>query len=321
MLKKILPFLVLIFLAGVTAYADEDDLNALDYLPEDNFTSGWEATGNEMLLHPEETVYILDDAAFLAMEFDLVWYATETYSNFVDELTIEIFEFPTTGDAYGFYSLSPVPYIEPDQETGIVVEPYGLPPAPKIDTIRVVENEFLEGYKDRFYFRVHQEEVPDSLLQVGLHMLANLPGYATPSEMIGILPANERVMGSERYIRGMVGLDLLMQWHGEDYLGFEEYDVRAVGAEYRLGSGEYYLYVMAEYEDTETAEGALLDLVEYFEYWNWDTVILPPMDSGPHPRGYSNEKFAAFWQNDNFIHLVWDVTDVSHLRTAVGQHD
>ncbi|MCX6646099.1 MAG: hypothetical protein NTY09_07065 [bacterium] len=301
------------------AYSD-DEKNAMDYLPPTHFVSSWEATQNEVLLHPDDAAYLLGSDYNLFLEYDPVWYASNIYTNFGDELTIEIFEFGSQNDAYGFYGLSPIPYAEPDIRTGITVESYGTPPPTKIDSIRQVGTDFLEGFRGRFYFRIRQPDLPETLLSVGTYLLGELPGSTLPAEMIGILPADDRVMGSERYIRGPIGLDLLLNWTGDDVLGFDEYDWKAVGAEYRLGGGEYYLLLIAQYQDSDTAEIASTRLLDYFQNKNFETIMTPATPDGFHPRAFKDESCAAFWPNGDKIWLLWDLSDTDDLMSALQKY-
>jgi len=319
MLNKVIFLAVCMLAVSTMSISAEDEKNALDYIPPSNFVGGWEANGNELLLHPNDAAFILGDDLPLLLEYDLVWFATETYGNYRDEITIEIYEFPSASDAYGFYGLSPTPYAEKDDITGIVVQPYGLPPTPKIDTIRNVADKFLEGCKDRFYFRIVQENMSEDLYEIGVYMLARFPGSSTPADIIGVLPVDDRVMGTERYIRGPVGLDLLLQWNGDDVFGFDEFDWKAASGEYRLGGGEYCLLVVAEYEDADSCSSATELLQGYFQDHDWETVILSPLENGAHPRGFSRDTCAAFWPDGNHLVLLWDLTDLEALSAALSQ--
>lgn len=316
MIKNLFPIaliLVTITLPGWT----QDENNAFDYLPESNFLGGWFATDNAILLHPSEAAYLVGSDYQLLREYNLVWYATETYSNFNDELTIELFEFDSGNDAYGFYSLSPIPYAETDPETGLVEDPYGVPPPTKIDTIRLIGTEFLEGHKGRFYFRIRQPDYPETLIQAGTYLLMNLPGTAMPSDMVSILPADDRVMGTEKYFKGPIALDLLLQWNEDDVLGFDEYEWEAVAAEYRLGGGEYYLLVIARYDDTDTPTAISRRLLSYFQDYDFETIIAPPTSGGHHPRAFKNDFVIAFWPDGDKIWLFWDLTNEQALFTAI----
>ena len=316
MLKKIIPFILLLLLVAFPAMSD-DEKNALDYLPTGHLFEGWVATDNALLLHPREAAYLLGSDYQLLLEYDPVWYANEIYSNFGDEMTIEIFEFESQNDAYGFYSLSPIPYTDLEPSPGVVVEPYGAPPPTKIESLRQLGTDFMEGFKGRFYFRIYQPDLPETLTSVGTWLLAELPGSTLQSEMVGILPLDERVMGTERYFRGPVGLDLLLSWTGEDVLGFNEYDWKAVGAEYRLGGGEYYLLIIAEYEDSDTASLASTRLLDYFQDSDFETIIAPATPDGHHPRAFQDDFCIAFWPDGDKLWFLWDLTDTDELMSAL----
>jgi hypothetical protein len=313
----------LIFLLPLSpATFAQDEENALDYLPPSQFIPGWEKSDNEYFSHANGAGFMLGDILPLLYEYDLVWYATDTYFKGADEMRIEIFEFPSASDAFGFYSVS---YIsEPDPADIYVEKPYDMPPASTLDTIRRIsgpEHDILEGYQDRFYFRIDTtEELLDvSGIRAGTYLIASLPGQADPAAMIGILPATNRVHGTERYIRGPVGLNQLIDIGGEDILGFNEFDYKAVAAMYRLGGGEYYLEIIAEYEDAEIAGTALNELAGWFSNRDWDTVMVAPLESGIHPRAFSGEFTVAMWSEGPRLTLLWDLSDMETLGNALNQ--
>ncbi len=315
---------IIMIVYPVAALADEDEKNALDYLPSSNFISGWEATGNEFIARPVRAGYLIADDIPLLMEFDCLWYATETYSLGNDEMTIEIFEFSSGSDAFGYYTLSYLNtgYVHPDD--AVEVKPYDPPPFAEIDTLR--HNVFMgiekfEAYKDRFYFRISvtEENLPQSGIRAGLYLLARLPGTASPSNMIGILPVDNLVRGTERYIRGPVGLGYILGAQEDDLFGFDEYEWKAVAGEYRLGGGEYYLRIIAEYEDYETCNAVESQLIDYFQDNGWETVIYACPLSSIRPIAFRDDFYIAFWSSGTNLTLIWDLTDMEALDSAVMQ--
>jgi hypothetical protein len=322
-MTRILLPLFLICLIFSASPARSEDKNALDYLPPDNFISGWEATGNEVFAHAEDLGYLLGASVDLLTEFNAVWYASETYSNFEKRMVIEIYEFDSAADAYGYYQLSNVNNIPAPTTPGVEVVRYGLPPDTQFDTIRSIGNSFLEGWKDRFYFRVKMEDnqFPDQLLNVAIYLLGSFPGSSIPPDIIGILPQDDLVVGTERFIHGPTGLSMLLGWSGDDIFGFDEYTWEAAGGEYRLGGGEYYLLVGVKYDEEGAADSAVESMQEHFQDDGWQTVIVPSMSSGAHPRAFQKDFCMAFWSHDNMLWLVWDVSSQEKLLDALHQQD
>jgi len=307
----------------VTEAPAETERNALDYIPPGQFVSGWEATGNEFVGSADRSGFLIGDLVPVAQEYDLVWFATETYARGQDEMSVEIFEFPSGSDAYGFYSISHIdPSIPPDAE----VRSTEYDPAPPVEfgIVRRAgnnEKEWLEGYKDRFYFRIliAEEELNDSGIRAGLYLLANLPGASIEADMISILPAGDLVWGTQRYIRGPVGLSRIAATDGDDIFGFDEYTWRAAAGEYRLGGGSYYLLAIAEYEDEDTCEQAADRLKDWFTDAGWETVIVEPLRNGAHPRAFVSETCAAFWPDRDHLWLLWNLEDQDELTRALAR--
>jgi hypothetical protein len=238
-------------------------------------------------------------------------------------MVIEIYEFDSAADAYGYYQLSNVDFTPAPSSPGAAVLRYGLPPDPQFDTIRSIGNSFLEGWKDRFYFRVKMEDnqLPNELLDVAIYLLGSFPGSSIPPDIIGILPQDDLVVGTERFIHGPTGLKMLLGWSGDDIFGFDEYTWEAAGGEYRLGGGEYYLLVGVKYDEEGAADSVVERLQGYFQDHGWQTVIVPPMSFGAHTRAFHNESFAAFWSHDNRLWLIWDASNQEKLLDALNRQD
>jgi len=323
--KKIIVSFLWLFLAAIPStqsFAQEDESNALDFIPPSQFVSGWEASGHEILAPPMRATWLLADDLDLLLEFDLQWYATETYTQGEDEMVVEIFEFKSTSDAFGFYNLS---YIElPDPEAIEVEPPYGNPPLSNIETIRRVtynNSEYLEAYQDKYYVRVKtkSEYLTVSGTKAALWILGRIPGFPGKADLLGILPTDNLVVGTERYILGPVGLDRIMPTNGYDLFGNNEYDWKAAAAEYRIGSGEYYLMVGVEYDDTDTAEAMVGSVSDYFTDGRYEPVLVRPFESGIIPHGYSGDNYLVIWSDGNYLWLIWDASDLDSLLAALGQ--
>lgn len=320
------PLMSLILTVGTDAIASTEK-NALDYLPPSRFLGSWQATGNELVSSGRDVQWLLPDDYDLLQEFGLVMYATEIYSNSNKEMTIEIFEFPSASDAFGFYALSSIgyssAYIDDSQGVRVTVKPYSAPPAAEVDTIRIIENKFLEGYKDKFYYRlrIEQDTISQELMKVAVYIQGTLPGSAMKADLVASLPKSGLVFGTERYLRGVVGLNLLMDWNYEDILGFGEREWKAVAGEYRLGGGEYYLLIVAEYSDNDSAKISADQLQVYFQRQGWEPVVTPPLSNGGKPRAFLNKTGAAFWATGKKLFLIWDTSSLTSLQSALKQQD
>ena len=150
-----------------TSPAVGDDQNALDYMPPDNFMAGWVTSGDPLLASPRTVGYMLDNQPLL-MEYDPLWFATQSYSNYEGEMTIDIIQFNSASDAFGYYQIS----------AGVSTAPYLTDPEIEFDTIRKINNTFFDGYKDRFYFKISGEEGDwsNALLDVAIYLYGRLPG-------------------------------------------------------------------------------------------------------------------------------------------------
>jgi hypothetical protein len=312
---------VFLSMGGISTIA-QDEANALDYLPPSQFISGWVASGNEVFDHPDDLEWLLGDGLQLLLEYEPVWFATETYNRIDDEMVVELYQFQTSGDAFGFYSLSNAAFKEFVPDPYEVEKPYDPPPASQLGTVRIISKEFVEGYQDKFYFRIRtkEEELYDSGTRAALYLQMHLPGTSVPAAITGILPADGLVGGSERYVRGAAGLDYLAEWNAYDFLGFDEYDWKAVAGEYRVSGGKVFLLIIGEYEDDDTARIAGDRLQDYFQDSDWETVIVGSPDDSIHPRAFLGLTYAAFWVKDNHLWLLWDLDTPTDLNNAIADY-
>jgi hypothetical protein len=321
-MRTFLLISLLIFIPLLSSPASAaDEKNALDFLPGDNFVSGWITTGNEVMASPRTMGSEFKDNELL-LEYNPQWYASETYSKSDKHMTIEIYQFANTSDAWGYYQLSNIPVTNLKPSAGLTIAPYAVVPATIFDTIRKINNDYLDGYKDRFYFKLETDngDDPSELLDIAIFMLALFPGEANPASMISLLPDRNISGGTERYIRGPAGFSTLTGFSVDKIPAFKE-EWSGVAAEYRITGGVYYLLSIIEFEDSTHASTAVDNLQTYFQDKNWDTVIVPAMKNGTHPRAFSDKSFIAFWSDGKHLWLISDADNQNNLMSALKAYD
>jgi hypothetical protein len=320
-MRTLLLISLLIFIPLVSNPAIAADKNALDYLPSDNFLFGWVATGDENMASPR-TIGSMFKSDPLLLEYNPQYYASETYSNSTEQMTIEIYEFDNSSDAWGYYQLNNIPLTDLKPSAGITIAPYSVAPATIFDTIHKINNDFLDGYKDRFYFRLKREsgDDPSTLLDIGIYMLGHFPGDTNPATMVSLLPDSNISGGTERYIHGPIGFGILTGLTVDKIPTFKD-KWTAVAAQYRITSGVYYLLSIIEFENSAKATNAVEELQEYFQDQHWDTVMVPTMKNGAHPRGFSDKSFTAFWSDGSHVWMISDAKSQDRLLNAINQYD
>jgi len=321
--RSILFIILILIPISTILQAQEEDSNALDFIPPSQFVSGWIAESDEILARPEDAGWLVGEDAWLLEEYECKWIASENYTRGDDQMSVEIYEFPSASDAFGFYSVS---YIEPpDPEEIEVSAPYHSPPPAEIETIRQVtydETQYLEAYKDRFYFRVivSEDEFYQAGIRAALAVLSTLPGTAIPADMVSILPGDDLIRGTERYIRGPVGLSRVMGETGYDLFDFNTWDIKIAAGEYRAGESDFYFAVYAKFDESDGAETTALEMQDFFQDTDWETVMVGPLSCGIHPRVFQDEIYTAFWPNGESLVLLWDITDGEALSAALEEH-
>jgi len=329
MLRSIYSALIVVILllpSTSVAQDDREDMNALDYIPPSQFVSGWQAEGDEILAHPEQAGWLIGNDIYLLAEYDCEWVATENYSRGADTMTVIIYEFPSASDAYGFYTVS---YIEPPDPEEIEIHPaYHTSPPPEIETIRRVtynDTEYLEAYQDKFYLRVivAEEELNQTGLRASLAILGTFPGYAVPADMISILPGDNLIRETVRYIRGPAGLTRVVGDYGHELFDFRTWEIGIAAGEYRAGESNYYLAIYAEFEDSDGAQTSALEMQEFFQDIGWETIVYAPLECGIHPRVFAdemNDMYVAFWTDGEHLVLLWNMPDTGVLAIALEEH-
>jgi len=218
----------------------------LPAIPEPGFAPGWTKAGPLRTFTGQDLFNQIDGGAELFLEFGFAKLRLQAYARDKAELTLNAYEMESAVSALGVY------LIKMGRET----------PFPEIGARNSCEEIQLTILKGRYFIQVDNlGEVPAWTTEAVALANAFLAGVAEEKAVtpIGSLPAEGKLAGSERLIRGPYGL--------QPYFTFGEGDTLSLGgrtygalAAYRMPGGASFTRLVVPYPDPEASAAALAHL-------------------------------------------------------------
>jgi hypothetical protein len=215
-------------------------------IPEAIFAAGWAKAGALRTFTGQDLFNQIDGGAELFLEFGFVRLRLQAYARGKSELTLNAFEMESAASALGVYLM------KMGQEA----------PFAGIAARNSSEEVQLTILKGRYFVQVDNlGEVAASRAEAVALANAFLAGIAEKAEPtpLDLLPAEGRVPGSERLIRGPYGL--------QPYFTFGEGDILSLGgrifgalAAYKTASGSTFHRLVVPYPDPSASAAALAHL-------------------------------------------------------------
>lgn len=219
---------------------------ALPAVPEAAFAKGWAKAGALRTFTGQDLFNQIDGGAELFLELGFVRLRLQAYAKGKAELTLNAYEMESAASALGVYLM------KMGKEA----------PFSEIAARNSSEEVQLTVLKGRYFVQVDNlgEAAAPRAEAVALAnaFLAGIADESGPTPL-DLLPAEGRVPGSERLIRGPYGL--------QPYFTFGEGDILSLGgrtfgalAAYRLPDGSAFTRLIASYPDPDKAAAALAHL-------------------------------------------------------------
>lgn len=223
-------------------------------IPSATFSPGWAVAGALRTFTGQDLFNQIDGGAELFLEFGFANLRLQAYARDKAELTLGAYEMESAASALGVYLM------KMGRET----------PFPEIAARNSGEEAQITIVKGRYFVQVDNlGDVPASKAEAAALANAFLAGVAAESAPtpLNTLPAEGRVPGSERLIRGPYGL--------QPYFTFGEGDILSLGgrvfgalANYRRPDGAAFDRLIVPYPDAALSAAALAHLKA-----NLDTYI------------------------------------------------
>ncbi len=238
--------LVLAALAVLAVGAAEAQAVAQTVLPGDGFPAGWKTSGKPRTFISQDLFNHIDGGAELFLEFGFARLQVQAYGDGTSELAAAVYEMESATSALGVYLM------KMGRET----------PFAEVAARNSSETAQLNIVKGRYFVQIDNfDEKPApraAAVALANAVLALLPDEK-PAPVLDRLPAEERVPGSERLIRGPYGL--------QPYFTFGEGDILRLGgkifaalAEYTAADGSRFTRLLVPYPDAAAASAALENL-------------------------------------------------------------
>ena len=240
-------------------------------IPDAGFAPGWTRAGALRTFAGQDLFNQIDGGAELFLEFGFVKLRLQAYARDKAELTLNAYEMESAASALGVYLM------KMGRET----------PFPEVAARNSAEEVQVTIVKGRFFVQVDNlGDVPASRTETAALANAFLAGVKDESvpTPLDALPAEGKVAGSERLIRGPYGL--------QPYFTFGEGDILSLGgrvfgalAEYRMSGGTAFTRLIVPYPDPDKAAAALAHLKA-----NLDTYLKVTAD---RPDGFDFKDYQA----------------------------
>jgi Family of unknown function (DUF6599) len=212
-------------------------------VPEAAFAPGWAKAGPLRTFVGQDLFNQIDGGAEIFLEFGFADLRIQAYAKGKAELTLNAYRMESAASALGIYLM------RMGRET----------PFPEVAARNSSEEIQLTILKGRYFVQVDNlGEAPASRAEAAAlanAFLAGVPDEAAPTPLEA-LPAEGRVAGSERLVRGPYGL--------QPYFTFGEGDILSLGgrifgalAAYRLPDGSSFTRLLIPYPNTAAAAAAL----------------------------------------------------------------
>ena len=215
-------------------------------IPGPDFAPGWAKSGPLRTFTGQDLFNQIDGGAELFLEFGFAALRLQAYGRGQAELVLNVYEMEGASSALGVYLM------KMGRET----------PFPEIAARNSSEEVQLTILKGRYFILVDNlGDVPASKAETVALANAFLSGVMDEpaSTPLDALPAEGRVPGSERLIRGAYGL--------QPYFTFGEGDILSLSgrifgalAEYRMPGGATFMRLIVPYPDPAAAVAALAHL-------------------------------------------------------------
>lgn len=218
-------------------------------VPGDNFVPGWLARGPLLTFDGQGLYGHIDGGAELFLEFGF------------DALRIQHFVHPKNGgeialEAYGMES--------PEAALGIYLMKCGREtPLEGIGTRHTGDARQIMALKGSYFLLVNNLSGQENLLPVMIRLLDGVMksiAHKRPMDHFSLLPAANRIGGSERLIRGMYSLQSLYTLGEEDILLLDG-KIFGAAADYKDPGSTAYTQIMIRYPDAAYARRAFTHLL------------------------------------------------------------
>ena len=281
------------FLLTAFLFSGVGDAAAQNVLPPSGFVRGWETNGPPRVFIERDLFNHIDGGAELFLEFGFSRLLVQSYVAEKSELVLELYEMTEPAAALGIYLMNA------GRES----------PWPEIPARNSSEDAQIIAIKGRYFLKVDNFEggpvLRPEMIALTRTVLAKIPDLPLENPF-SALPDSGRVSGSERLIRGPVGLQPFYTFGEGDILELNG-KIFGVLADYQSGSGVRYSRLTVSYPSPETAAAILESLRE-----NHDPYLTAFVGNDPDRMIFEDfqKKYGQIRRRDSRLEIVFKATDL-----------
>jgi len=212
-IKRLFLLSISLIFFPLLAFGNEGDLKRL--LPSSEVAPGFKAKGDSRIYDASNLHEYMDGEAEMYREYGVNKFLAQVYCKGNEEFKVDIAEMVDSISAYGIYSF----YRSPDLGR-IEVGDEGITSANQVSF-----------WQDKYYCRIitlgSGKEVITSAMRLAKEISSRIKVHAKVPDIMELLPAKDRIKGSEKIIKGMLALNNQYYLFQDDLFGFK---ANAMGA-------------------------------------------------------------------------------------------
>jgi hypothetical protein len=258
------------FFLSVTSFnninGSETDLSSC--IPQDDEISGWFKEDVHRIYKGESLYEYIDGGAEIYHEYGFKQVITQDFSSKAGEsLSLEIFEMEDDAAAYGIYTFK-------TGTSGKIIH---------LGNQAVLDSYYINVWQSNYVITIsafdQSEEMQKAIVSFAQFACKKLPAGGKLPDLITILPEENKVEGSLKYIEGKIALYNYYQFSGEDFLQAE----KAVRQLYKNNNLEYQLFIF-KYQNIDKCQNVIQNTTKFLK-------------NSPNYTGFKNENGMMYCQD------------------------
>lgn len=255
MLIRVKFFLVLLivflFCSSITSFNNINirvtDLSSC--IPKDDEIPGWLKEDVHRIYKGESLYEYINGGAEIYHEYGFKQVITQDYTNKAGEsLSLEIFEMEDDAAAYGIYTFK-------TGASGKIIH---------LGNQAVLDSYYINIWQSNYVITIsafnQSEEMQKAITSFAEFACKNLPAGGKPPELLTLLPEENKVEGSLKYIEGKIALYNYYQFSGEDILQAE----KSVRQLYKNNNLDYQLIIF-QYQNIDKCQKVMQNTTKFLK--------------------------------------------------------
>lgn len=291
-LAALAAWVVFLALAGCGTEVPPSEKTVNDIFPADGFLGTWNRVGKHLVFKGANLYGHIDGGAEIFLELGFDRLEVQRYARGEEEeVSVEVYRMDDPAAALGIYLM----------KCGLEATVSSFDERHTASKYQIL---FQKGSTYVTLYNMTGEEEPGSALLDFAKALAKKIPAGEAIDPFASLPANKRIEGSERIIRGPFTLQRVFTLGKGDILLLEN-NATAVAASYGDGDGESFTLILVDYPDAAAAVSAFRNVKANLDPY---LEVISSDDSALEFKDYSS-RFGKVEVNDSRLELLVNLAE------------